>query len=71
MTRERERQRLEFVEERDGSDAMLRFAEQTLAVYIDDSIRQGPHRESIAALIEVLEERGLRVAIVEVTGKAF
>lgn len=56
-----ERDRLSFIERRDGYDAMLKFAEQTLAVYILQSIKKGPYREAIEELVEELEEAGKKV----------
>ena len=53
-----ERERLEFVQQRDGDSAANRFAEQTLAVYVTDSVKHGPHKDSIAACTKWLEEDG-------------
>ena len=61
-----EKERLDFVESRDGHDAMLKFAEQTLFVYVIDSIKRSIHKESIEECIEVLEKHGLKVDIVKV-----
>jgi uncharacterized protein (DUF302 family) len=61
-----ERDRLDFVEKRDGRDGMLKFAEQTLAVYVVQSIKKGPYKDAIAELTEVLEEVGLTVFIADV-----
>lgn len=58
--------RLDFVESRDGIKGMIRFAEQTLAVYVNDSIKRGPHGDSIRELTEELEAHGKRVQLVVV-----
>jgi hypothetical protein len=56
-----ERDRLDFVEKRDGYDAMLKFAEQTLAVYVVQSVKKGPYREAVEELVDMLEEAGKKV----------
>lgn len=60
-------ERLAFVEARDGTDGMLEFAEQTLAVYIQDSIKRGPYEESIKTCITALTQnrRKVRIVVVE------
>ncbi len=45
---------------------MLRFAEQTLAVYVQASIERGIHEDSIDVLIETLKGDGRSVVIVKV-----
>lgn len=61
-----ERDRLEFVERRDGREGMLRFAEQTLAVYVEESIKHSRFKESIEVCIEVLKEASKDVQIVAI-----
>lgn len=56
-----ERDRLAFVEKRDGKEAMIKFAEQTLATYVMESAMRGPYKESIEEYIKVLEENGKSV----------
>ena len=56
--------RLQHTEERDGTDRMLGFCEQLLAAYVNDSINQGRHKESIKHAIQVLGDHGRSVIIV-------
>lgn len=64
-----EKDRLDFILKRDGREKMLKFAEQTLAIYIMDSIEKGPHKASIEKFIEVLEENGSAVRIMMVNNE--
>jgi len=59
-----EQERLNFIEERDGHEAMLKFAEQGLALYVEQSIKHGKFKENIEEYVKVLKENGLEVQIV-------
>lgn len=62
-TKDRELERLKFVEDRDGKEAMLKFAEQGLAIYITDSIKHSKYKASIDTYTKVLEDNGYKVLI--------
>jgi len=64
-----EAQRLKFIEERDGHDDMLKFAEQALASYVDRSAIIGPYSTNITHLHDVLKDNGKVVKIVDVKDK--
>lgn len=51
-----ERERIQFVVDRDGPVAAIEWAERTLAIYVEDSVRKGPHAASIKELREWLAE---------------
>ena len=65
----RERERLAFVENRDGKEAMLAWAEQTLAIYVDDSIKQGRYEDSIKVYVKTLKDNGRNVSLVSIDGQ--
>lgn len=65
----KEKERLEFVKERDGEEEMLKFAEQTLSIYVADSINRGPYEDSINAITEEFESHGYIVKFVVIEKK--
>jgi hypothetical protein len=65
-----EKQRLDFVRERDGAAAMLKFAEQGLYAYVRASLERGPYAEAIAEYRSLLEQSGRRIRFVVVDDAA-
>lgn len=61
-----EKDRLKFVEERDGHQAMLKFAEQGLYAYLKASINNSKYKESIEAYINVLEKNDFKIDILNI-----
>lgn len=62
-----ENERLAFIEERDGEEAMLRWAEQTLAIYVRESCARGPYDAAIRDLWATLVNHGRQVQLVSVS----
>lgn len=61
-----ERDRLEFIKERDGEQEMLRWAQQTLAIYVREAIDSSRFAPAIMELEAALCEHGREVNIVTV-----
>lgn len=56
--------RLAFIEDRDGEEAMLKFAEQMVYCYVIDLVNCGKYKDNIDEGVRVLESRGKRVRFV-------
>ena len=54
----RERERYEFLVARDGEQAAREFMERTLAIYIEESCRRGPFKDSIDEIRDMLKREG-------------
>ena len=63
----RERERLDFVEKRDGKEAMLKFAEQTLNIYVCDAVEKSIYKDSVEELTKILKENGriIRILVID------
>jgi hypothetical protein len=55
--RQRERERIDFMRERDGEEAAIKWAEQTRAIYFRTAIEHSPYIASIMELEKFLEEK--------------
>lgn len=67
--RKSEDSRIRFIYEHDGVDAMLKWVEQTLNIYVNESCNLGIYKDSIDVLVETLNGYGLEVSLVRVTKK--
>lgn len=58
-----EKDRLDFVEERDGLEAAIKFAQQNVCLYIKASIDQGHYKDSVDEYKKFLDKHGFEVQI--------
>lgn len=61
-----EKERLDFIIERDGLEAAIKFAEQGLYLYIIEALKRSSLGESTKEWIKFLEANGKKVRIVVV-----
>jgi len=53
-----------FLIQRDGKDATVKFAEQTLSLYVSAAINESKYKESIDEYIRFLEKEEKQVNII-------
>jgi hypothetical protein len=51
-----EKERINFIEQRDGKDKAVKFAEQVAASYVRAAVRGSSYEESIKYLIEYIKD---------------
>ena len=62
-----EKERIAFIEQRDGKGAALKFAEQGIAIYTKASIDKGTYKESLEYYQQFLEAHGYEIQFVVMT----
>jgi len=65
----KELDRIDFIIERDGLEAALKFSEQGVAIYVEASVRSGMYKSSIKVFTDFLAEHGRHVEMVKVVSK--
>ena len=58
MSKEKhEKDRVAFIEDRDGEEAAVRFAEQTAALYVIAALENSPYKKSVNYFLQYIEEK--------------
>ena len=52
-----EEERIKFIEQRDGKEAAIKFAEQGLALYTEAAIRESKYKDSILFYKQYIVDR--------------